>query len=256
MPPRKSAFSVDSGQYSISSFPYFYIFPSISSQQAINILTAESLITDIIVPLAPSDTGDDALRVMNDFYLRHLPVVSGGELKAVVSEEDVLEADAMAPVDTYRLPVQPPSVFTDDHVYDVMKYLVEYKLTMVPVIDRDHNYKGLVTNEDLLKFFAETSTFRDPGSIVILEMGRHDYSLAEIARIVESEGAIILSSFVQSFPNTERIEVTVKINNQSIAATLATFERFNYNVKASFNEKQLQDTLRERYDSLMNYLNV
>ncbi|OAV43844.1 CBS domain-containing protein [Lewinella sp. 4G2] len=219
-------------------------------------MTAESLITDIIVPLTPSDTGDDALNVMNDFYLRHLPIVSDGKLRAVVSEDDILESDALERVSNYQLPHQPPRVFADDHVYDVMKYLVEYKLTMVPVTDREENYVGLVTGEDLLKFFAETSTFRDPGSIVILEMGRHDYSLAEIARIVESEGSIILSSFLRTFDNTERIEVTVKINNQSIAATLATFERFNYNVKASFNEKQLQDTLRERYDSLMNYLNV
>lgn len=219
-------------------------------------MTAEALITDIIVPLSPTDTGDDALSVMNDFYLRHLPIVSERELVAVVSEDDILESDALEAVSTYRLAHQPPHVFADDHVYDVMKYLVQYKLTMVPVTDREMNYVGLITGEDLLKFFAETSTFRDPGSIVILEMGRHDYSLSEIARIVESEGAIILSSFLRTFDNTERIEVTVKINNQSIAATLATFERFNYNVKASFNEKQLQDTLRERYDSLMNYLNV
>ncbi len=219
-------------------------------------MTAESLITDILVPLTPSDTGDDALRVMNDFYLRHLPVVDEGLLTAVVSEDDILEADALEPINTYRLPMQPPSVFPDDHVYDVMKYLVEYRLTMVPVTDRNGMYQGLITSEDLLKFFAETSSFRDPGSIVILEMGRHDYSLSEIARIVESEGAVIISTFVRTFENTERIEVTVKINNQSIAATLATFERFNYNVKASFNEKQLQDALQERYESLMNYLNV
>ncbi|NJC28250.1 CBS domain-containing protein [Neolewinella antarctica] len=219
-------------------------------------MTADSLITDIIVPLQPSDTGDDALRVMNDFYLRHLPVVKDGELVAVVSEDDVLEGDPLETVENYRLPLQPPSVFPDDHVYDVMKFIVQYKLTMVPVVAHDGQYIGMITNEDLLKFFAETSSFRDPGSIVILEMGRHDYSLSEIARIVESEGAIILSSFIRTFDNTARIEVTVKINNQSIAATLATFERYNYNVKASFNEKQLQDTLRERYDSLMNYLNV
>ena len=219
-------------------------------------MTADSLITDIVVPLVPTDTGDEALRIMSDFYLRHLPVVAEGELRAVVSEDDILEADAMEAVNSYRLPMQPPSVFPDDHVYDVMRYLVEYKLTMVPVVDREGNYMGMVTSEDLLKFFAETSTFRDPGSIVILEMGRHDYSLAEIARIVESEGAIILSTFIRSFADTERIEVTVKINSQSIAATLSTFERFNYTVKASFNEKQLQDTLKERYDSLMNYLNV
>lgn len=193
---------------------------------------------------------------MSEFYIRHLPIVAHNELLHVVSEDDILNADALEPVGSYRLPLQPPAVFPDDHLYDVMRLLVEYKLTIVPVIDREGGYLGMITNEDLLRFFAESSTFRDPGSIVILEMGRLDYSLAEIARIVESEGSIILSSFVNTFTDSNRVEVTIKINSQSIAASLATFERFNYNVKASFNEKQLQDTLRERFDSLMNYLNV
>lgn len=219
-------------------------------------MTAESLISNIIVPLSPSDIGEEALGVMNEFFVRHLPVVEEGELKAVISEDDVLNADPMAEVGTYLLHQRPPSVFPDDHVYDVMRILVEYQLTIVPVIDREGKYLGLVTNEELLRFFAESSTFRDPGSIVILEMNRHDYSLAEIARIVESEGAVILSSFVRTFPDTRRTEVTIKVNSQNIGATLATFERFNYNVMASFNEKQLQESLRERYDSLMNYLNV
>lgn len=219
-------------------------------------MTAEYLITDALVPLSPTDTGEEALGIMNEFYIRHLPVVEAGILQAVVSEDDILDADALEPINTYRLHQRPPFVFADDHLYDVMKVLVDHKLTIVPVTDREGVYQGMITNEDLLRFFAESSTFSDPGSIVILEMGRHDYSLAEIARIVESEGAVVLSSFVRTFPDTNRTEVTIKVNSQSIAATLATFERFNYNIKASFNEKQLTDALKERYDSLMNYLNV
>jgi acetoin utilization protein AcuB len=219
-------------------------------------MTAEALISDALVPLRPTDTGEEALGIMNEFYIRHLPLVQEGQLVGMLSEDAILDADPMQEVGQYRLPAQPPSVFPDDHLYDVMKMLVEYKLTVVPVIDREGTYLGMITNEDLLRFFGESSTFRDPGSIVILEMGQQDYSLAEIARIVESEGAVILSSFVSADTDSNRIEVTIKVNSQSIAATLATFERFDYNVKASFNEKQLQDSLRERYDSLMNYLNV
>lgn len=220
-------------------------------------MTADALLTDLLVPLAPTDTGEHALEVMSEFYVRHLPVVDDERhLVGILSEDEVLDADPDRRVGDYRLPAQPPSVFSDDHVYDIMRLLVEYKLTVVPVVDRQGAYLGMVTNEDLLKYFGETSTFRDPGSIIILEMGRHDYSLSEIARIVESEGAVILSSFVRTFEDTSRTEVTVKVNSQSIAATLSTFERYNYNVKASFNEKQLQEALRERYDSLMTYLNV
>lgn len=219
-------------------------------------MTAESLISDAIVPLSPTDTGEEALGIMNEFYVRHLPVVENGELKAVVSEDDILDADALEAVGGYRLPVQPPSVFPDDHLYDVMRVLTEYKLTVVPVINREGTYIGMITNEDLLRSFGESSTFSSEGSIVVLEVLRHDYSLSEISRIVESEGAVILSSFVRSFEGSNRMEVTIKVNSQSIAATLATFERYTYSVKASFNEKQMSDALRERFDSLMNYLEV
>lgn len=219
-------------------------------------MTADSLLTDALVPLRLSDTGEEALGIMNEFYIRHLPVVDEGRLLAVVSEDNILDSDPLEAIGTYRFSQLPPSVFPDDHLYDVMRQLVDNNLTVVPIINRDGEYIGMVTSEDILKFFAKSSTFSDPGSIVVLDMGRHDYSLAEIARIVESEGAIILSSFVRSFSETNRIEVTLKLNNQSIAATLATFERFNYNVRASFNEKQLQESLRERFDSLINYLNV
>jgi CBS domain-containing protein len=219
-------------------------------------LTAESLISDAIIPLSPSDTGEEALGVMNEFYVRHLPMVENGELKGVISEDDILDADALQPLGSYRLPVQPPSVFPDDHLYDVMRILTEYNLTVIPVINREGTYIGMITNEDLLRSFGESSTFSSQGSIVVLEVLRHDYSLSEISRIVESEGAVVLSSFVRSFEGSNRLEVTIKVNSQSIAATLATFERYNYSVKASFNEKLLSDALRERFDSLMNYLEV
>ena len=219
-------------------------------------MTAEDLITDAIVPLRPTDTGEEALGIMSEFYIRHLPIVEGSELRAVISEDEILDTDPLQPVGEYRVPHLPPAVFPDDHLYDIMRQVVENRLTIVPVINREGDYLGMVTSEDLLRAFGESGTFSDPGSIVVLEMGRHDYSMAEIARIVEGEGAIILSSFLRSFEDSNRIEVTLKLNSQSIGATLATFERFNYNVKASFNEKQLQDALRERYDSLINYLNV
>ncbi len=219
-------------------------------------MTADFLITDALVPLRPTDTGEEALGIMNEFYIRHLPVVDGQKLVSVISEADVLDADPEEVVSNYRTPQLPPSVFPDDHLYDVMRQLVDNNLTVVPVINREGEYIGMVTGEDLLRFFAQSSTFSDPGSIVVLEMARQDYSLAEIARIVESDNAIILSSFVRSINDSNQVEVTLKLNSQSIAGTIATFERFNYLVKASFNEKQLQDTLRERFDSLINYLNV
>lgn len=219
-------------------------------------MIAENLMTDTIAPLRTSDTGHDALGIMSEFFVRHLPIVNNQQLLGLLSEDDIFDNDSGEAVGSYQLSLSHVRVRTADHIYEVMRQLAEYHLTVVPVVDNDENYIGMITLEDVLRFFAESNPFRDPGGIIVLEVARQDYSMTEIARIVESESASILSSFVQSYPDSARIDVTLKINRQNIWPILATFERFNYQVKASFGETDYYETLKERYDALMSYLKV
>ena len=219
-------------------------------------MVAETLMTDSLVPLRTSDTGEDALGLMNDFYLKHLPIVNNEELLGLLSEDDVLNNNVDEAVGSYQLSLHNAYAFTDDHIYEVMRQLAEKQLTVIPVINREQTYVGMITQEDLLNYFARTGSFTEPGSIIVLEMQRRDYSLAELARLVESENAAVLSSFISSDLNSSVIHVTLKINRQNIQGLLATFERFSYEVKASFNEGEYLQNLKDRYDSLMTYLNV
>lgn len=219
-------------------------------------MVAESLISDMLAPLRTSTTGDEALALMSEYSIKHLPIVNNQQLLGLVSEDDILENDAMEAVGSYNLSVTKPYVRKKDHIYEVMRLLAEYRLTVIPVVDETDVYLGMITLEDILFYFANTGSFTETGSIIVLEMQKRDYALSEIARITEGEGAIILSSFVTAQPTNETIQVTLKINKQSIQSVLETFERFKYEVKASFNEETYLNSLKERYDILMNYLNV
>jgi len=219
-------------------------------------MTAQQLISDSIIPLRTSETGGTALGIMNDFYVRHLPIVNDKQLLGLISEEDILEHDAHEPVGSFQLSLIRPYVKYNDHLYEILRLIAEYHLTLIPVVDEEENYIGLVTMEDVLQYFTRTASFSEPGSIVVLEMSRHDYQLSQIAQIVESENAAVLSAFITTNLDSIRIDVTLKINRQNIQNILATFERYEYEVKASFNEIEYLDSLRDRYDSLMAYLNV
>ena len=219
-------------------------------------MVAENLISSAILPLKTSDTGEDALSIMEDFYVRHLPIVNDKQLLRVISEDDILLHDVHEDVGSYALSLHKPYVKAKDHIYEIMRLLSENSLTVIPVVDFDNNYVGMIAMEDVLNYFAKTGTFSEQGSIIVLEMHRRDYSLSEISRIAESEGAAILSSFITSNLDTARIDVTVKINRPNIQNILASFQRFDYEIKASFNENDYLESLQERYDSLMSYLNV
>ena len=219
-------------------------------------MIAKTLVSNEIIPLRTSDTGEEALSIMNEFGVRHLPIVNDKQLLGVVSEDDILDFDVEEPVGSYRLSAYRPYVRENDHLYEVIKVLSRQKLTLMPVVNDQEEYVGLVSQEDIIHYFAQIGSFTESGSIVVLEVNRRDYSLVEIARIVESEGAAILSSFVTSNLDSLMIDVTLKINRPDLMGIIATFERFDYKVKATFSEEQFSNTIKERYDMLMTYLNV
>jgi len=193
---------------------------------------------------------------MNDFYVKHLPIVNNTELLGLISEDDILDHDVEEAVGSYKLSITRPYVKSSDHIYEVLRLVSDYQLTTIPVIDDENQYLGLISQEDLLRFFASIGSIKEPGSIIVLEMSKRDYSLAQLARIVESESAVILSSFITSVGDSTQIDVTLKINRPEIHRLIASFERFDLHVKASFQEAAYFDTLKDRFDSLMSYLNV
>lgn len=219
-------------------------------------MIAKDLITENITPLNTSDSGDNALTMMHTFHVRHLPIVNNESLLGLISEEDIFAHDLNEPVGSYRLSMLRAFSRSGDHIFEVMSRMARYKLTLIPVVDNEDNYLGVITMEFLLQYYANNYSFSEAGSILILEMPKRNYSLAEIARIVESEDGSILSCFLSAEPESSQMLVTIKINRQDIQAIKVAFERYGYNIYGSFSEVEYIDSLKERYDALMAYLNV
>jgi acetoin utilization protein AcuB len=219
-------------------------------------MLAANLISYAVPPLVGKDSGEKALTWMNDFHVRHLPILLDGKLQGLLSEDEVLNfMDPDLSIEENNPVLIFKSVTPDRHLFDVMKLIVDSNLTVVPVVDPENKYLGLITLENLIKHFAETVAITQPGGIIVLEMMPRDYSLAEIARLIESEKTKILSCFVSSPYGKETLELTLKLSKQDLKHVIATLTRFGYEVKSSFFESDYLNDLQERYDALMKYLN-
>ncbi|MBS4055909.1 MAG: CBS domain-containing protein [Bacteroidetes bacterium] len=220
-------------------------------------MIAKHMITDGILPLKTSDTGRMALSWMEDFRVMHMPIVNNEGFLGLIAEIDIYNFNNFdEAVGNHTLSLSKSFVYEYQHIFEAMKVMQENHLSLVPVINDHGNYLGSITLQSLLEHFALSLSVSDPGGILVLEMSSTDYSLAEIARIIESNDAKLLSVFINSEPDSTRIEVSLKINRIDLSGIMQTFYRFNYNIKASFSERNDLDDLRERFDSLMNYLNI
>jgi CBS domain-containing protein len=219
-------------------------------------MIASELISQTVSPLRTSDLGEEAITIMNIFHVKHLPIVNNEQLLGVISEEEILNHDLNEAIGSYQLSMRRPYANIEDHMFDVMAVMGENSLTVIPVVNNEGDYKGLITQDDIIQFYANSFSFTENGSILVIKTSRRDYSLAEISRIIEMENAAILSAFLTQSADSEEILVTIKLNVQDIQRIIATLERYGYNIKATFAETEYLDSLKERYDSLMHFLNV
>jgi predicted transcriptional regulator len=215
------------------------------------------LITDEIPPLKTSDTAMLALQWMEEFKVSHLPIVDLKEYIGIISDSEIMDMnDLDKTLAECKLSLMRPFVYEDDHIYEVIKVVKNLQLTTVPVLSRNNEYLGTITLSRLVQSFADMASLTEAGGIIILELNTNDYSLTQIAGIVEGNDAKILSLYISSTADSTKMEVTIKVNRTDLSAILQTFYRYNYTVKASFNRSDFYDQYKQRFDSFMNYLNI
>lgn len=219
-------------------------------------MIAAELISYEIPPLKPSDTGSKVLQWMEEFKVKDMVVVKSKKYIGIIEETDLLDRNNIEDkLETYSLDLKKPFVFKNQHIFEVIGLFVEFDVDVLPVLNENSEYLGLITSKKILQYLSEIVSVANQGSIITLEMNAVDYSMAEIAKIVESDDAKILASFITSHSDTTKIEVTLKINKTDITRILHTFDRFNYIVTASFNESEYHQDLKNRYDEFMRFLN-
>jgi CBS domain-containing protein len=221
-------------------------------------LLAKDIVSENIPPLKITDKGDKAIEWMYEFKLSHLPLVDNKKYIGLVSEDDILDFNnTHEQLKNFVKNLYKPFVNENEHIYEVLRVAVNLKTTVIPVVDKKMNYLGIITLQSLLYNFAKMSSISEPGGIIMLDLNQKtDYVLSDIARIVEGNDAHILSSYFNIDPDNGRYAVTLKVDVTDIKHIVATFERYEYEVKAYFQESDMEEVIKDRYDSLMKYLKI
>ena len=220
-------------------------------------MLAKDLITDEIPPLKTSDTGTMAMNWMDEFKVSHLPIINKSEYLGLISDTDILYLNITdESLGSRKLSLIRPFVSEAQHLYEIIKLVSNMKLSVLPVLDANEHYLGLITANNLLQEFGSVAAINEPGGIIVLEMNVYDYSLSQIAQIVEGNDGKVLSCYIKSSTDSTKIEVILKVNREDISGILQTFYRYNYTVKASFYQSRFRDDMQNRFDSFMNYINI
>jgi acetoin utilization protein AcuB len=221
-------------------------------------MVAKDLISEVVPSLKTSDSGQTALNWMEIFRISHLPIVNNLDFLGLISDSDIYDMNQPEePIGNHSLTLFKPFVTTEQHLFEVIGLASRLKLSVVPVLDDKSHFKGVITTTDLVRYLAGISSMDQQGGIIVLELIERDYSLSQIAQIVESNNVKVLSMYVTSPPESTKLEVTIKVNTNDLVSVIRTFERYNYDVKTWVTADDSMDSFySERFDLLMKYMNI
>ena len=216
----------------------------------------KEIISASVPTLNLNDSVSQALELMTEFHVSQLPVVNDEKYVGLVFEEDLLNANEQDLIQTLENRFSRIAVHSNTHFIESIQAAHDYDLTVIPVMDKEQEFIGSITAIELLKSYAKISGASEPGGVIVLELEQRNFSFSEISKLVETNDAQITQLNTYWDNSSETFLVTLKINKFEISDIVATFQRYEYQIKYYFGEELYENELRNNYDHLMNYLNI
>ncbi len=220
-------------------------------------LVEEILNTDI-APLTEKDAVSLALTKLDLLHIQKFVVVNEeGKATGMVNIETLAEVvDESTKLS--ELPLEElVSVRPMQHLFETTRLMFAHELYVLPVTDAHGKFLGLVRKREVLHALNEIFNLSSYGSVITIELNQRDYTLSDIVRIAETEGAKILGIAVQQ-PNAESgtYRVSIKLNLEDSSTVSAALRRFGYVISSEENSESLEHNFSDRADELIRYLDI
>lgn len=189
-------------------------------------LIEEIMIKDVTT-LSPNNTVKDALQIMRDKKIRHLPILSTeGMLVGIVTDRDLKEVvpssiseiidnstydTPLAEVMTKNLIIGHPM----DFVEEAAVTFYDNKIGSLPIVS-NNKLVGIITETDLLYKYIELTGAHQPGSQIEVRVPNVPGILFEVSKVFHDKKTNVLSVLVYPDKENDATKILViRINSMN-----------------------------------------
>ena len=215
----------------------------------------EFIINDV-KPLSSNHKISELQLLFNELTFSHIPIKDNnnayiGSFSA--TDAHCFESDKI--LDYYNYAIEAFFVRDTTLLLDVLEAFAVNSTNIMPVLNERNEYLGYYELNDIINLLGDSPFFAEPGGVLVIEKGIHDYSFSEISQIVESNNGKLLGAFISKM-NNDLVQITLKIGNTGLNEIIQTFRRYSYKIVSGHQEDSYIENLKERSDYLKKYLNI
>lgn len=213
-----------------------------------------SLISQKYDPFTFDSKFNDLVPMLESNRFSHFPVVENDVYLGSIATIDVIPSKTKT-VSDYRYALLPYFVRKDSDWFEVLEKFAQFDCNVLAVLNEKNHYLGYYFYDDIVPFLNKTPFLRETGLSIVVEKQYMDYSMSEIAQIIETNNSKLLGIFVSSMEN-DKAQITIKATSGNINEIIQTFRRFGYEIVSEHNQDTYLTELKNRSAYLDKYLNI
>jgi acetoin utilization protein AcuB len=160
-----------------------------------------------VVTIAPGKRVGQALKLMQQHNIRHLPVLEGDRMVGWITSRDlreVLLASMLEEIKVKDVMLQAPlSVTPDTEVEEAARLIHEHKIGGMPVVEEDR-LMGVITMLDLVSAFITMLGLLKSSSRVDLLLERGPEALDAAVQLIKDAGGEVINVALGPIQGTKR----------------------------------------------------
>lgn len=205
-------------------------------------------------PFAFDTKFEDVLQFTEENHFSHFPVVENDIFMGAIATVDIIPSKTKT-INEYRYTLLPHFVREDASWFEILEKFAQFDCNLLTVLSENNTYLGYILYTDVLPFLNQTPFMKDAGLALVVQKHYLDYSISEIAQIVESNNCKLLGIFVSQMED-HYTQITLKATAGNINEIIQTFRRFGYEIISNHNEDSYLNELKNRSAYLDKFLNI
>jgi acetoin utilization protein AcuB len=149
----------------------------------------------------------DALHLMKEHSIRHLPVVEDDLLVGLITESDLRQFFFPSMIEAIPvhqvMTLNPITINANSSIETAARLIHDYKISGLPVLDRK-KLVGIITASDLLSAFIEVMGLLQASSRLDVIVGKKG-GMAEVSRIIKQHDCEIISIATESHSSRRKV---------------------------------------------------
>jgi len=202
-----------------------------------------------------NDSVESLIDTCNQYGFSHLPVVEKQIYRGMIRCDDLMEIeDKQKKLGNFTQLLEKIYLSLPMDWTESLGIMMRNEANVMGVLDLGGHYNGIRLLDDILNLITEKAFINEKGYVLVVSKLTADFSISQVAQIIESDGGKILGILVNETGQNSEIEI--KIQTDDINEIIQTFRRYDYEIITQMEEDLHLQELKDHSDFLRRYLEM